>query len=102
MSEAEAIGEDVYIKASTGARIATSGEKTGRSPEDKRVVEESETKDDVWWGSVNIPLPESSFANLSPAQLYEDSIRLGDGEIASNRTLIGPRADHRATCFSVV
>ncbi len=39
---------------------------------------------------------------LSPAQLYEDAIRLRDGEIASNRALIGPRADHRANCFPVV
>jgi hypothetical protein len=45
---------------------------------------------------------DPQFDNLSPAQLYEDAIRLGDGEIASNRALIGPRADHRATCFPVV
>ena len=45
---------------------------------------------------------DPQFDNLSPAQLYEDAIRLGDGEITSNSTLIGPRADHRATCFSVV
>ena len=45
---------------------------------------------------------DPQFANLSPAQLYGDAIRLGDEEIASNRTMIGPRADHRATCFSIV
>ena len=35
---------------------AFSGAKTGRSPLDKRVVEEQSTKDDVWWGAVNIPV----------------------------------------------
>mmetsp|Transcript_14509 Transcript_14509/g.34420 ORF Transcript_14509/g.34420 Transcript_14509/m.34420 type:complete len:592 (+) Transcript_14509:96-1871(+) len=46
---------------STGALAAFSGAKTGRSPLDKRVVEEPSTKDDVWWGAVNIPVSESTF-----------------------------------------
>jgi phosphoenolpyruvate carboxykinase (ATP) len=47
--------------ASSGALIASSVPKTGRSPKDKRVVEEETTKADIWWGHVNIPLSESSF-----------------------------------------
>jgi len=35
---------------SSGALATTSGEKTGRSPKDKRVVREPEFEDDVWWG----------------------------------------------------
>ncbi|CAJ1387483.1 unnamed protein product, partial [Effrenium voratum] len=46
---------------STGALAAFSGAKTGRSPVDKRVVYESTTSDDVWWGAVNIPLSENTF-----------------------------------------
>lgn len=46
---------------STGALAANSGAKTGRSPKDKRVVKNSASEGDVWWGSVNIPLEESSF-----------------------------------------
>ncbi len=46
--------------SSTGALIALSGEKTGRSPKDKRVVEHPESKDNIWWGEINIPFPESS------------------------------------------
>ncbi len=45
----------------TGALIAWSGEKTGRSPKDKRVVRESASENDVWWGPVNFPLEEHSF-----------------------------------------
>lgn len=44
-----------------GALIAYSGNKTGRSPSDKRVVRHQYTDDDVWWGDVNIPIDESSF-----------------------------------------
>jgi phosphoenolpyruvate carboxykinase (ATP) len=41
----------------TGALIAYSGGKTGRPPKDKRVVKH----DDVWWGSVNMEVHESTF-----------------------------------------
>ncbi len=47
--------------ASSGALIAFSGEKTGRSPADKRIVSEEESRNDVWWGSVNTELSEHSF-----------------------------------------
>jgi phosphoenolpyruvate carboxykinase (ATP) len=47
--------------SSTGALIAMSGEKTGRSPKDKRIVEEPTSKDHVFWGDVNIKLDEHVF-----------------------------------------
>jgi phosphoenolpyruvate carboxykinase (ATP) len=47
--------------ASSGALIAMSGEKTGRSPKDKRIVSEPGSKNDVWWGNVNIELDEHVF-----------------------------------------
>jgi phosphoenolpyruvate carboxykinase (ATP) len=40
----------------TGALVAYSGVKTGRSPKDKRVVKNAASEKDVWWGPVNIPL----------------------------------------------
>jgi len=45
----------------TGALIAYSGEKTGRSPKDKRVVKHADSEEDVWWGPVNFPLEERTF-----------------------------------------
>jgi phosphoenolpyruvate carboxykinase (ATP) len=47
---------------SSGALATLSGEKTGRSPKDKRVVEHPDSKGDIWWGSINIPLSEQTFA----------------------------------------
>ncbi|KAL1589616.1 Phosphoenolpyruvate carboxykinase (ATP) [Cladosporium halotolerans] len=41
---------------STGALSAYSGAKTGRSPSDKRVVEEDSSKNNIWWGPVNKPM----------------------------------------------
>jgi len=45
----------------TGALVAMSGEKTGRSPTDKRIVDEPESTDDVWWGPVNMKMDVSTF-----------------------------------------
>ncbi|GAF90053.1 unnamed protein product, partial [marine sediment metagenome] len=47
---------------SSGAIYADSAAKKGRSPKDKRVVEEPGSKDDIWWGNVNVPFSEASFA----------------------------------------
>lgn len=44
-----------------GALILKSGKKTGRSPKDKRIVEHENSKDDIWWGSVNMPMDEHTF-----------------------------------------
>ncbi len=41
---------------STGALVASSGAKTGRSPKDKRVVDEPSSAKHVWWGPVNTKL----------------------------------------------
>ncbi|KAF4595532.1 phosphoenolpyruvate carboxykinase [Ophiocordyceps camponoti-floridani] len=41
---------------SSGALTAYSGKKTGRSPMDKRVVKESSSEHDIWWGPVNKPM----------------------------------------------
>ncbi|KAI8804342.1 ATP-utilizing phosphoenolpyruvate carboxykinase [Cladochytrium replicatum] len=46
---------------SRGALAALSGKKTGRSPADKRIVDEPPHSDNIWWGSVNIKLNHESF-----------------------------------------
>ena len=47
--------------AACGALVALSGEKTGRSPKDKRVVHHRDSADDVWWGEINMELDEHTF-----------------------------------------
>ena len=48
--------------AESGALVAYSGDKTGRSPKDKRIVRRAESEGDVWWGPVNVPLDPNSFS----------------------------------------
>ena len=54
------IDHDAVI-AFSGALATRSGDKTGRSPKDKRIVESTDTTNDIWWGDVNIRLTEKSF-----------------------------------------
>lgn len=56
-----AIQDEDAVIASSGALATRSGDKTGRSPKDKRIVEAPSTADDIWWGDINIRLTERSF-----------------------------------------
>jgi len=47
-----------------GALIVHTGTHTGRSVEDKFIVDESETTADVWWGRINQKLTPEKFATL--------------------------------------
>jgi phosphoenolpyruvate carboxykinase (ATP) len=47
--------------AASGALVAYSGPKTGRSPRDKRIVKQGPSETDIWWGTVNLPMDRQSF-----------------------------------------
>lgn len=47
--------------SSTGALICSSGSKTGRSPNDKRIVRERSSEANIWWGNVNVPLDKGIY-----------------------------------------
>jgi phosphoenolpyruvate carboxykinase (ATP) len=70
----DAIRNEGAIISSTGALINFSGKKTGRSPKDKRIVYEETSKDDIWWGSVNIKMDERMSCQLfSCLRIYTTS-----------------------------
>ncbi|HNQ12318.1 MAG TPA: phosphoenolpyruvate carboxykinase (ATP) [Bacteroidia bacterium] len=48
----------------TGALAVDTGEFTGRSPKDKFLVFDEETKDNVWWGDINIKFDPAAFDSL--------------------------------------
>jgi phosphoenolpyruvate carboxykinase (ATP) len=57
--------------ADMGPFVAVTAPHTGRSPNDKFVVEEPSSKSDVWWGKVNRPFPPEKFdALLADVQEY--------------------------------
>jgi phosphoenolpyruvate carboxykinase (ATP) len=57
----DAVRFDGGAITSSGGISSKSGAKTGRSPRDKRVVDQPSIHDDVWWGDINYPLSESSY-----------------------------------------
>jgi len=47
-----------------GALVVLTGQHTGRSPNDKFIVEEADSRDDIWWGKVNVAMSEADFGRL--------------------------------------
>src|ERR1700741_1851448 len=50
--------------AENGCLVAYSGEKTGRSPKDKRIVKNPASEKEVWWGTTNVPLNPKSYRTV--------------------------------------
>ncbi|NLD83162.1 MAG: phosphoenolpyruvate carboxykinase (ATP), partial [Clostridiales bacterium] len=50
--------------SNTGALVVVTGKYTGRSPEDRYVVDTPGIHDDIDWGKVNVPLSPEKFDNL--------------------------------------
>ena len=59
------------ILTDTGALAINTGEFTGRSPEDRFIVKDDITSDEVWWGDINKPFDAEAFDRLySRMQAY--------------------------------
>lgn len=52
------------VLTESGAVRTETGKYTGRSPKDKFIVEEEETKDQIDWGTINQPISEDIFLKL--------------------------------------
>ena len=50
--------------SNTGALVVTTGKYTGRSPDDRFVVDTPSIHDDIDWGKVNVPITPEKFNNI--------------------------------------
>ena len=57
----EAVRNNEGIIASNGAFSTTTGERTGRSPNDRFIVQEATTSDLIDWGDINKPFESNKF-----------------------------------------
>ena len=60
----EAVNNDEGVIASNGAFSTSTGERTGRSPNDRFIVKEAGTKNLIDWGEINKPFEEEKFDAL--------------------------------------
>jgi phosphoenolpyruvate carboxykinase (ATP) len=86
-----------------GAFVGITTPHTGRSPNDKFVVRESGTEDEIWWGNVNVALDADNFAtlrqdvldHLSQQQLFARDVWAGtDTDYRIGVRVISPNAWH--------
>jgi len=55
----DAIRAGEGLIAADGPLVVRTGKHTGRSPQDKFIVDEPTSRDKIWWGEVNRPISEA-------------------------------------------
>ncbi len=76
---------------SEGAFIALTGDHTGRSPNDRFIVEEDSTKDVIAWGDVNRPITPAQFDQVHAKMLNH----LGGKDVFVQDSYAGADPDNR-------
>ncbi|WP_116790501.1 phosphoenolpyruvate carboxykinase (ATP) [Flavobacterium psychrotrophum] len=74
-------------ETATGALAINTGAFTGRSPEDRFIVKDAITENNVWWGKVNIPFDTDKFDALYDkvtAYLSGKEIYVRDGYVCAD------------------
>ena len=57
------------VLSNTGALVVNTGKYTGRSPDDKYIVDTPSIHDDIAWGSVNRPISKENFDSIKNKML---------------------------------
>ncbi len=87
----DAIRAGEGIVAADGPLVVRTGKHTGRSPEDKFIVDEPTSRDKIWWGPVNRPISEAHYDRLR-ARLMDD---IADKVLYAQDCFIGAAPEHR-------
>jgi phosphoenolpyruvate carboxykinase (ATP) len=87
----DAIRAGEGLLAAAGPLVVRTGKHTGRSPQDKFIVDEPSSHDKVWWGSVNRPIAEADYDRLR-ARLVD---YVGDKVLYAQDCFVGAAPEHR-------
>src|SRR6266480_1338924 len=87
----DAIRHGEGLVAAEGPLVVRTGKHTGRSPEDKFIVDEPSSHDKVWWGTVNRPISEGNYDTLR-ARLVD---YLTNRDLYAQDCFIGAHPAHR-------
>ena len=98
------------VETSSGALAINTGKYTGRSPEDRYIVKDSITENQVWWGKVNIHFDPMAFealykkvtAHLSNKEIYvRDSYVCADPNYRLNVRVITETPWANLFCYNM-
>jgi phosphoenolpyruvate carboxykinase (ATP) len=87
----DAIRRGEGLLAADGPLVVRTGKHTGRSPQDKFIVDEPSSHDKIWWGAVNRPISEANFDRLR-ARLVASCV---ERDLYSQDCFIGAAVAHR-------
>ncbi|HLQ49347.1 MAG TPA: phosphoenolpyruvate carboxykinase (ATP), partial [Candidatus Dormibacteraeota bacterium] len=87
----DAIRAGEGLLAAAGPLVVRTGKHTGRSPEDKFIVDEPSSHDKIWWGTVNRPISEEHYDALR-VRLVD---YLGARDLYAQDCFIGAHPAHR-------
>jgi phosphoenolpyruvate carboxykinase (ATP) len=87
----DAIRAGEGLLAAEGPLVVRTGKHTGRSPQDKFIVDEPSSRDKIWWGDVNRPISEAHYDRLRARLVAYCAER----DLYSQDLLIGADADHQ-------
>ena len=57
----KALAREEGVLSDTGALVVDTGKYTGRSPDDKFIVDVPSVHDEIAWGKVNVPIEKEKF-----------------------------------------
>src|SRR6478735_6937396 len=87
----DAVRHGEGLLAADGPLVVRTGKHTGRSPEDKFIVDEPSSHAAIWWGKVNRPISEANYDRLR-ARLVEYA---ASKDLYSQDCFIGAAPAHR-------
>jgi len=79
------------LVAAEGPLVVRTGKHTGRSPQDKFIVDEPWSRDKVWWGEVNRPISEEHYDRLRARLMAH----VADRGLYAQDMFIGAAPEHR-------
>ncbi len=87
----DAIRHGEGLVAADGPLVVRTGKHTGRSPQDKFIVEEPSSREKIWWGTVNRPIADADYDRLRARLVAFCAER----DLYSQDLLIGADPEHQ-------
>lgn len=107
--EASLVNQEGHL-TDTGALMCDTGRFTGRSPKDRYIVKDDQTKDKVWWGNINIPLSQEHFDRIHNKMigfLEDKKVYVRDAYAGADKThrlklrVVNTLAWHNLFCYNM-